>query len=150
QTLQNEIEKLREMYRGNGYLLNGSPLDLAAAYRAISAEQAMLLELRHAWVTARLLVDNLKFLGLSTAATARKAAEAHLRGLCEDILNRLDRSACPVALPGTEPSPLGLQVLPGMRPMAFTSMAAIELAQTVLSRADEAAELLLGELCLAS
>jgi peptidase M48-like protein len=149
-TLQDEIEKLREKYRGNGYLLRGGPSDLAAAYRAISAEQTMLLELRHAWIAARLVVDNMKLLSLSAAPAARQAAETRLRTLCEHILNRLDRAACPVGLPGAEPSSLGLQVLPGIRPEVFNSMPAIELAQTVLSRADEAAELLLGELCLAA
>jgi len=56
-------------------------------------------------------------------------------------------SCCPA---GTELSSLGRQVLPGDRPNALDSAAPIQLGAAVLGRADEVAELLLGELCLAS
>jgi len=121
-----------------------------AAYLAISTEQPALLELRHAWAATRLLMANLNLLALGPATTARKATEKCLRELCEGIVNRLDRNPCPARLPETERSSVGEQIIAGSRPDVFSSQEPIELAETILSRADQLAELLLGELCLAS
>jgi Zn-dependent protease with chaperone function len=149
QALEEETGKLRAAYGDIAYILTESS-ELRTAYSAIAAQQSQLLELRHAWVAAGTLIANLNFLTLSDAPIAKAAAEKRLRTMSQAIIERLDAVACPVALPGTQLSSLGTQVLPGDRTRLFTSMDAVETAQTILARADEVAELLLGELCLAS
>jgi hypothetical protein len=89
QALQHEIEKLRDMYRGNGDLLVKAP-ELKPAYRAIAAEQPALLELRHAWVATQTLLANLKLLDLANAPIAKAAAEKRLLTLSKEIIERLD------------------------------------------------------------
>jgi Zn-dependent protease with chaperone function len=147
EALQTEIQTLRTTFGSNGDLLSRAASELWTAYAAVSAAQPALLELRYALAAHQLLVGNLNLLELNRAASARKSGESRLVALCRDIIHRLNAIPCPVAMAGTENSPLDKQLLPGKRPDVFNNTPALDLARTVLNRSDEVAEFLLGELC---
>jgi len=150
ESLQREIERLRKRYQGNGCMLTQDAVELRQAYGALSTEQPALLTLRYRWAAAGVLLRNLNCLNLSRAAVAREAALDGLRTLSKEIVGRLDAVPCPVVLPGMGPSSIGRQLVQGERPGILESMDAYELAQTILTHADDLAELLLGDLCVVS
>jgi len=125
-------------------------VELRQAYGALSTEQPALLTLRYRWAAAGVLLRNLNCLNLSRAAVAREAALDGLRTLSKEIVGRLDAVPCPVVLPGMGPSSIGKQLVQGERPGILESMDAYALAQTILTHADDLAELLLGDLCVVS
>ena len=145
--VQKEIETLRNLYQGKALMtLGGSPA-LRAAYTAITAEQPRFLELRHHWLAARILLENLQRLPAANAASAEANARAELRNRVRAIVTKLHYVGWPLSGPSTT---LAAHLLNGATLHAVESMDAYELATMLLARADETAEELLGEICVAS
>lgn len=145
--VQREIDKLRILCRGNGSSITGGSSALRAAYCAVANEQAELLELRHQWVAAGILLENLHRLPAADAAYGQGCTNKALRDRVGGIVTRLHYVEWPLS--GTA-STVAAYLLDGATLHALESMEAYPLAGMVLGRADEAAEALLGELCVAS
>ncbi|MEP7366618.1 MAG: M48 family metallopeptidase [Acidobacteriota bacterium] len=144
--LAKETERLRSHYKDYVYLISQEPGELREAYAAISEAQDRLLELRFDWVAAGVMQRNSPHLpegGVNIIAEM----EQRVTKRCVNILDYLSRVPFP-ALDSVEPhDTLQAYVLGGADASA---MAAAELGERILARADMAAELFLAELCARS
>ena len=143
--LEQEIEQLRNRYRGHGYLL-GEDVGLREAYAAVAREQEPALELRHWLVAYRVIRSNLQFLGLAEAPQAQENATRRLEEIAQGILARTAAVKNPLAREAEgEPRSLADLLLAGAKPGESD---AEEIAGLLLDRMDVVGERLLGELSL--
>ena len=141
--LDEEIARLRNMFADVGHLLKEPDDALVAAYRALSAEQETLLELRHAWLALEIVSNNIQMLAAASAANALEKQTARITSACDAIVARL-RPLPPVTVIEAEGATgLAAQLLL----KGASELSPQELALRVLNRADVLAVELLGELC---
>ncbi len=141
--LNNEIAALGERFLSRGQLLAQTDSPFRSAYLAICAEQQSLLELRHRWVTLRVLRQNLRFLPSAAAANAFEVRQQLLSDYCDAILRRLAKVPSPITEDGDAPQTFAEQILLS----DGASLSVEDRCARVLNRTDALAEETLGELC---
>lgn len=144
--LNQEIEKLRKRYHGNGLLLTQDAAEIRTAYQALSEEQPALLQLCYLYNAARTMAGNLQFLPLATASLSRDNLLERVRESAQTILRRLSIVSWPLES-AIKAATLTDEILHGS---PVEKLDSLELADILLERANMVAEDLLGELCFLS
>jgi Zn-dependent protease with chaperone function len=138
--LDAEIARLRELCCGQAQILGKADTPFVEAYRALSAEQEALLNLRHRYVAFNILRLNLTHLGAANAANACEDGARGLAKACGAIVEKLKTCASPLT-PGSTLAEELLLFEPA------ESLEPKEMAGRILDQADAIAAELLGEIC---
>ncbi len=147
--LGEEINRLREMFAGNGEVYRRTASrSLVSAYEALSAEQDAFLDLRHDVAALRVMRANLQHIPAAEAANALDRIGRRIDTQTIAVMERLKAALSVLADDGATIVDLAEDILKDQGE-STGEMSPDERAMLLLSRSDIIADALLGRICMA-